>query len=332
MDEHYYLYALTRADCLANGLGRGVDPRYAVELIPCGQLAALASRVGLDEFDVAKLEEGSADLPWLSQVAVRHNEIIAAAAQDSPVLPMRLGALFQSRSSLIDKMARHETDAAKVLRGLEGRQEWAVKVYVDADRAEKAVLSSPAPPVRRAPLADYLPPRPHGRSGPLGRAAGASCAMKELRSGPEAARGLSQFLLDENGTVPLASAAAQPPAQAVCGGGGTQYLVAKGLQAERRRLFEATLRQAVSNVEIRLKDMADSWQRLRPLPPMFGERPRKMVWNAAFLLPTSGVGSFRTACQRLAGELAPMGLILEVTGPWPPYHFCPSFEVPHENA
>lgn len=315
MDEHYCLYALTWADCSAKGLGPGVDPRFAVELIRYGQLAALASRVGLDEFDVAKLQEGTTDLRWLSKVAVRHNEIIAAAARHGPVLPMRLGALFESRSSLIKKLAPCEANAAKLLRGLEDRQEWAVKLYVDEDRAEKAVASSPPPPEKRAPLADCLSARPCGRLDPLHGTAGASWATKEFGH-----RG------------PCTERKVQQPGQAARGGGGTQYLVAKGLQAQRRRQVEAAVRQAVLTVEIRLKGITDLWHRLRPLPQMFTNRPETMVWNGAFLLTRPSARSFQTACERLASELAHKGLILEVTGPWPPYHFCSSLEAQHENS
>ena len=63
MDEHYCLYALTWADCPMNGIGPGVDPRFPVELVRYGRLAAVASRVGLDQFDLAKLQEGTADFP-----------------------------------------------------------------------------------------------------------------------------------------------------------------------------------------------------------------------------------------------------------------------------
>ena len=52
---------------------------FPAELIRYGQLAALASRVGWDDRDLAKLQQGSADLAWVSKVAVRHHEIIGSA-------------------------------------------------------------------------------------------------------------------------------------------------------------------------------------------------------------------------------------------------------------
>ena len=85
MDEPYCLYALTRAGVATQAesetidLGVGIDPRYPVALVSYGRLAALVSRVGLDVFDVKKLQEGTADVQWLSEIAVRHHEIIAAS-------------------------------------------------------------------------------------------------------------------------------------------------------------------------------------------------------------------------------------------------------------
>ena len=227
----------------------------------------------MDQFDLAKLQEGTADFPWLSKVAVRHNEIIAAAARHLPVLPMRLGIFFASRSSLIARLAPYEANAAEFLRRIEDRQEWAVKIYVDEDRAEKAGL------------------RQSSRQ---------SC---------------------------LALTAASARA-----GGGTQYLLAKGLRVDRRRQVQATVGQAVLTVEARLQGITDSWHRLRPLPATLTNRPEKMVWNGAFLLSRSAIRSFQAACEQLGSELAPKGLIVELTGPWPPYHFCPSFEPQDEDS
>ena len=91
MDDPYYLYALTRAGAVpqaeSDDVGPGIDPRYPVALIPYGRLAALVSRVGLDIFDVAKLQAGTADIQWLSQIAVRHHEIIAALGGARPSCP-----------------------------------------------------------------------------------------------------------------------------------------------------------------------------------------------------------------------------------------------------
>ena len=311
MDENYCLYALTWADCPVSSFGPGVDPRFAVELVRYGRLAALTSRVGLDQFDLAKLQEGTADFPWMSKVAVRHNEIIGAVARLSPVLPMRLGIFFESRSSLIAKLAPHEANTTEFLRRIEDRQEWAVKIYVDEERAEKAVPADSVSPRRRAPLENYLPAQPYGRADAPHPATVAPRIVKNVScTGERKVHG---------------------PDEAASGREGIQYLAAKGLRLERRRQVDAMVRQAALTVEACLKGISDAWHRLRPLTTALTNRSEKMVWNGAFLLSRFAVNSFHAACERLRSELAPKGLIVELTGPWPPYHFCPSFE-PQDEA
>ena len=65
--------------------------------------------------------------------------------------------------------------------------------------------------------------------------------------------------------------------------------------------------------------------------PALLNRPQKMVGNGAYLLARSGEGPFQTACGQLQLELAQKGLILETSGPWPAYHFCPTLDPEEEN-
>jgi hypothetical protein len=55
-------------------------------------------------------------------------------------------------------------------------------------------------------------------------------------------------------------------------------------------------------------------------------RPEKMLWNAAFLLPRSASERWLALVEEMRGVAASKGLLLEVSGPWPPYHFCPTLE------
>ena len=51
-----------------------------------------------------------------------------------------------------------------------------------------------------------------------------------------------------------------------------------------------------------------------------------MIGNSAFLLQACVQEQFAVTCQRLGSELGADGLILEVSGPWPAYHFCPTLD------
>ena len=50
-DSHYCQYAFARPDCRLPRIGAGVDPRFEIEVVREGPVAAVASRVGLDRFD-----------------------------------------------------------------------------------------------------------------------------------------------------------------------------------------------------------------------------------------------------------------------------------------
>ena len=84
-DLCYCQYAFTQPECRVQEIGPGVDPHYNVELIREGPIAALTSRVSLDEFAPERLQGKTAeDLQWLGKIAARHNEIICQAANSSP--------------------------------------------------------------------------------------------------------------------------------------------------------------------------------------------------------------------------------------------------------
>ena len=53
-------------------------------------------------------------------------------------------------------------------------------------------------------------------------------------------------------------------------------------------------------------------------------RSERMIYNGGFLLDNSNIDSFENVIQQLQSRYESSGLILELRGPWPPYHFCPS--------
>jgi hypothetical protein len=52
----------------------------------------------------------------------------------------------------------------------------------------------------------------------------------------------------------------------------------------------------------------------------------EMVLNWAFLLPRMAVADFRRRVERANAQPQLKGLTFEVSGPWPPYSFCPVLE------
>ena len=136
-DEHIYLYAITLSNDPCRRRGVGVDPRFPVDLVRFRQLAAVCSRIGLDQFDVSRFRaENQQDAEWLSRVAVRHNEVVMAASTRPPVIPLRLGAVFHSHSSMVATVWKHRSAVMERLMRLGKRQEWAVKLFHKPPAAE----------------------------------------------------------------------------------------------------------------------------------------------------------------------------------------------------
>ncbi len=268
-DQLYYVYAFTLTDCPLDSLGSGVDDRYSVELVPCGQVAALASLVGLDQFDLNKLQSDSADVDWISRVALRHNEIVAEMARRRPVLPLRMGALFRSKTSLLTKLDQHQATISNFLQELGDRQEWAAKIYLDLqDKAETPEKSLPT-----------------------------------TAEGSEEA--------------------------------GVKYLLRRRQQTEIRRKAQTDSKAQIAAAEAALASRVDRYCRLHILPPVLTRRREKMLWNAAFLVSTSAQKTWLEIADHWRIDLVDRGLLLEVTGPWPAYHFCPEItalqEINHES-
>jgi hypothetical protein len=80
-------------------------------------------------------------------------------------------------------------------------------------------------------------------------------------------------------------------------------------------------------VQQSLADKAEHCCRIRNLPSELTGRTEEMVFNAAFLLPSSSQASWLETVQNVDRDVHRQGLMLEVSGPWPPYHFCPTLEI-----
>ena len=262
-NPHYCQYAFAQPDCRVREIGPGVDARFNVELIGEGPVAAVVSRVGLDQFDPDRLQGKTAeDIRWLGKIAARHNEIICQAASSSAVLPLRLGTLFCSQDSLRAALLRWRDVVAAFLRQLGDRQEWGAKLYLEKLRFEEMT-------------AHAGPPAP--------------CYLAAARM-------------------------------------GTDYLTRKKVELESRRELRVALHQTIQAVQQRLSVKAEHCRRIRTLPGELTGRAAEMVFNAAFLVPSSAQNSWLETIRRVREDVCGKGLLLEVSGPWPPYHFCPSLE------
>jgi hypothetical protein len=124
--------------------------------------------------------------------------------------------------------------------------------------------------------------------------------------------------LGAGGEAPTEPVAAASPAS------GTDYLVRK---RDERDATDAARRAADATVELihgRLSEHAlDAVLSPAQDPALSGEE-REMVLNAAYLVPDARTEEFRSLVSTLSRRHASEGLVLELTGPWPAYHFSGS--------
>jgi hypothetical protein len=101
---------------------------------------------------------------------------------------------------------------------------------------------------------------------------------------------------------------------------GAAYLRGKQLE---RRLADAGEREAdelAAQVHERLAAAAADARRNVPRPD---EDDRLQILNGAYLVERGAQDAFAAAVEQLATERVDAGLVLETTGPWPPYNFVP---------
>ena len=267
----YYQYAFAQPECRVQAIGPGIDPRFDVELIDDGPIAAVTSRIGKDCFDFGNLQRRTPEeMRRLRATATRHNEIVCRAAESSTVFPLQLGTIFRSRHSLQTALQRCSPKVAKFLRRLDDRQEWSVKLYLKMMRLDR--------------MATHVVPPPHFASVLIGGSCAAGSAVK------------------------------------------------KKTDVEQSRELRVAVRRTIRTVERCLTDVTEHCCRTHGLPSAMTGRRDKIVFIAAFLLPSSAREDWLATVQQLCQNVRRNGLQLEMTGPWPPYHFCPSLELSAKEA
>jgi hypothetical protein len=134
-----WLYCVARrGDTLPDGLP-GVHPQHAVERVERGGLAALVSRVPLDEFGEEPLRRNLNDLRWLERVARDHEAVLERALEQATIVPVRLCTIFDDEDGVLRLLDEEGAALAEALDALAGRGEWSVKLLVDRSALEAAV-------------------------------------------------------------------------------------------------------------------------------------------------------------------------------------------------
>jgi hypothetical protein len=102
---------------------------------------------------------------------------------------------------------------------------------------------------------------------------------------------------------------------------GTAYLTLKRERRDAADEERQAAETAVASLHAQLAERAAAATVSAPHDRRLSGHDAEMLLNAAYLVPTDGADAFRALIEQLRREHDTQGLELEVTGPWPPYHF-----------
>jgi len=105
---------------------------------------------------------------------------------------------------------------------------------------------------------------------------------------------------------------------------GTQYLQERRLQGKARRRAAALSRSAALEARLALESLAVDWRPSKLAHPTDAAQDTEMVLNCAFLVPTRDVAAFMERVETLSEQHRDKGIAFRLSGPWPPYSFCPT--------
>jgi hypothetical protein len=129
----------------------------------------------------------------------------------------------------------------------------------------------------------------------------------------------------------LADRRSEEPCQPACSP-GLAYLQEQSLRMRAGQALDVRLAEACDDLLNQLNPLASEIVPRRISAHETPEAARELVLNWALLLPSAAAADFRGRIERVNAEQHLGGLALEVSGPWPPYSFCPVLEAASASA
>ena len=107
---------------------------------------------------------------------------------------------------------------------------------------------------------------------------------------------------------------------------GRRYFEERRILAGIGQELDAWLGEVSAGIARALLDHAAEFREREVVSGGVLDEEGARVLNWAFLVSRSRVDDFSARLQRISAEHALHGLVLDLSGPWPPYSFCPSLE------
>lgn len=146
-----YAYGVLRAADLEIPPALGIDDgdlRVEME----NDLAAVVSDVEVDQFEGEALRRNASHPDWLEAKVRAHERVLDELVRAGAVIPMRFGSIFSRLDVLHDMLRDNRPELTAALDHVTGKNEWGVKVHLDAAR----LVSDAAPSQSDGSGRDYL--------------------------------------------------------------------------------------------------------------------------------------------------------------------------------
>lgn len=136
-----YLYCIRPQGAFKLAVTRTISEDGEVDTIPHQDIEAIVSKVDAQVFTSEEVQKKAAeDLGWIKEMAERHEYVTEEAMrQGTPVIPMKFGTVFYTRKKLEETLQQRYAEFKAKLAHLSGKQEWAVKVYLNRKPFQKEV-------------------------------------------------------------------------------------------------------------------------------------------------------------------------------------------------
>jgi hypothetical protein len=239
----------------------GIDGEHPLFVEVVGEVAAVLAEVHLKEFSGPESKEKMGDLAWVAPRALFHEEVVMAALEQGPVLPVRFGTVFSSLAAAEEPLRRRQDVLKKFFRDTAGNQEWTLKGYVNLPQA-RARMTAARLAAEQEQLAGFSPGKRY-------------FFEKKIKNSVDKAT--------------------------------TSWL--KGIGKEIGKLAKET---SVGFSECRLQSRDVTG------------RGEEMIFHGALLVPDGSVAIMERMTDEWNKHHESRSLQIELSGPWPLYHFAPA--------
>lgn len=124
-----YVYGVVASSVETATAPTGIDSGK-VNLIPSGDISALATSVSAEDYSPDKVEALTADVDWVSQRAMAHDKVLTWASDNTPVIPFPMWTLFRDAKAVKGMLKKRMSELQQTFARIRNGREFIVRVYV----------------------------------------------------------------------------------------------------------------------------------------------------------------------------------------------------------